>query len=144
MELPTGAKSIRYNHTDYQIGLKNFAKALGRMEQYLQEKIVVSNIFYDALDGVTEQTKKNIELKSRSLSYNRMGMETWLVPASKIMKAKASCKPTYIFYYWSRDDSLWVYEVNDAINDLDPEIPDWHQYGSLHYYVPFWFFKRVG
>jgi len=143
MELPAGAKANRYNHSDYLVGLKNFAKAIGRMEQYLQEKIVVSNVFYEALDGVTEHTKKNIELKSRSQRYSRVDMETWLVPASKIAKAKVSGKPTFIFYYWSQDDSLWVYEVNDDINDLEPEIPDWHEYGSLHYYIPFLFFKRV-
>ena len=143
MELPPGAKATRYNHHDHQLGLRNLDKVLPRMESYLQESITVSHVFYEALDGVTNDTKKNIELKSRSNDYNRMGMETWLVPASKISKARTSDKPTYIFYYWVRDDSLWVYEVDQRIEELEPEVPSWHEYGSLHYYVPFWFFKRV-
>jgi hypothetical protein len=144
MELPTGAKAVRYNHGDYELGLKNFDKVLPRMEKYLQEKIVVSEVFYDSLDGKTNLTERNIELKSRSTKYNRMDWTDWLVPVSKINKAKKSDKATFIFYYWSLDDSLWVHEYDkEEFDNLCPEIPEWHQYSSPHYYVPFWFFKRV-
>jgi len=142
--LPAGANSERYNHHTYELGLKNFEKVLPRMEKFLQEKIIVSNIFYDCLDGKTNLSETNIELKSRSIHYNRAPMVTWLVPASKIKKAAASPNKTIIFYYWARDDSLWYQEFDQKIYDeLEIDYPSWHQFGSAHYYVPSCCFKRV-
>jgi len=112
----------------------------------LGEKITETTEFYDTMDGKTEQ--KDLEVKTRTPKYNWKSdyimKEGWLIPCCKIDRARVSGRPTFYFYYWKCDDSVWVLEYSkEKFKGLQARIPPWHKEQQEHYYVPFNLWKRI-
>ena len=79
----------------------------------------------------------NIELKSRT--YKSTAFDTWLISCSKFEDVT---KKIVIYYYWSRDNTLWRYDFNPE------DLGGWKKGPSpissqLHYSIPRSFFKEV-
>ena len=87
------------------------------------------------------------ELKTRpdclSSSY-----DTWWCPVTKtdaFLKAEREGKAGYLFYYFVKEDSLWVWKYDSVkILELTPDFP-WlgrHRSSQLHFAIPkSWFVK---
>ena len=125
----------------------SITKELGRLgeeeifpllEQFLDEPITHTAKENDTLDGESESYW--VELKCRQPPYKsdapilRSG---WLLPECKIVRASKESKPTYFFYYFVADDTLWYYKYNpEDFKTLTPKPFHFHPRKQTHYWVP--------
>lgn len=138
--------AVRFNKARWELGKENQTNILPLLEEFLAEKIVETTKLYDTIDGKTET--KDIEIKSRSATYDwknpKIMKEGWLLPCCKIDHAKNSGRPFFCFYYWMKDQSIWVFEYTpEAMVGIEPFVPFWHKEKQPHYNIPFRLWKRI-
>lgn len=136
----------RFNKERWDFGRVNQTALLPFLEQHLGETITETTAFYDTMDGKTKT--KDVEIKTRSEKYNWQSdyimAEGWLIPCCKVETARQTKRPTFFFYFWKCDGSVWELEyTEEKFRDLKPVVPPWHKEKQPHYYVPFTRWKRI-
>ena len=136
----------RFNKERWDYGNANFKILIPVIEEYLVEPLEESKLFYDIMDAKT--ATYDIEVKSRTPKYHWTDSfimrDGWLIPKCKIDYAKTSKRPMLFFYWWKKDNSLWVWEYSyEDMIGLHSFIPPFHKEQQEHYNIPFKYWKRI-
>ena len=136
----------RFNKERWDYGKQSFTLVCPIIEEYLEEPLIETKMFYEIMDAKTETY--DIEVKSRTPKYHwkdeYIMRDGWLLPKCKIDYAKKSQRPFLFFYWWRRDNSLWEWEFNlEDLKGLEPFVPPWHKEKQEHYYIPFKCWKEL-
>jgi hypothetical protein len=98
---------------------------------------------FDSMDMVGRKTF--CELKRRGLTWHyrdaKIKKEGWLMPSNKVMRGweeLSKGKRVFFVYFWSKDKSLWVYEMKegDFSASGDHFVPKGHYDTQLHVAIP--------
>ena len=136
----------RFNKERWDYGKSAFDSLKPILEQYLDQPLEETKMFYDIMDAKTATW--DIEVKARTPKYHWsdpfIKRDGWLIPKCKIDYAKKSDRPFLFFYWWRKDNSLWEMEYDDScIEGLEPVVPWFHKERQEHYYIPFSKWTRI-
>ena len=108
------------------------------LEEYLGEVLYKTEKENDLLDF--ETVNRWIEIKRRLPPYSSSDKyfeEGALIPFCKFIRALEETKPTFFYYYFDSDKTLWELEFNPEFLSLyKPFIPRGHKTNQPHLKIP--------
>lgn len=135
----------RYSNKRKLQGQQGEALVKPILEQYLGEILTKTEKENDTLDFFTET--RWIELKRRLPPYSSTDKyfeQGALIPFCKIIRALEEEKPTYFYYYFDTDKSLWELQFQPELLDLyHPFVPRGHQTAQPHVAIPKKHWKQI-
>jgi hypothetical protein len=129
----------RFNAARHAFGKLGEAELLPLIETLLDEKLTCTEKLYDTMDAENENYL--IEIKTRTARYHWddsfIKKDGWLLPQAKIERAAKEKRKVLFYYYWKKDNSLFVLEyAPEVFADLTPRVPSFHADKQMHYFIP--------
>lgn len=114
------------------------------------EPLKKTSATFDCMDLVGRSSFSELKRRTPDWFYTdaKIKKEGWLMPSCKVIRGweeLSKGKRVFFFYLWSKDKSLWMYEMRDGdFNKKDDYvIPKGHYDNQLHVTIPQEKWRRI-